>query len=226
MISTKYKATLTLAFQPKYPTYTPETFKRTMDKKGFLLSQGQARTPMGQSIPLEAFSKGDIIVIQLQNPAVQGAVPQVVFQILNNFSLKIAYDETVKELLSELKLVDSAVAGIDIRILVYVPALQDSLKSLSSILKSGMLSKLNKKFLKKNLSVTSLRLGSAFPMGQEGLEIIIEPSASNPNAEFFINLHMNTSSLETFMEFINIYEKDLIINMIGTLLGDDINAIH
>ena len=226
MISAKYKATLTLAFQPKYPTYTPETFNKTMDKKGFLLSQGQAKTPMGQAIPLEAFSKGDIIVILLPNPVVPGAVPQIVFQILNNFSLRTAYDETVKELLSELKLADSAVAGIDIRILVYVPALQDSLKSLSSILKNGILSNVSKKFSKRSLTVTSLRLGTAFPMVQEGLEIIIEPSATNPNAEFFINLHMNTSSLETFEEFINIYEKDLIINMIGILFGDDVNELH
>ena len=225
MMSAKYKTTLTLAFQPKYPTYSPEAFKRTLDKKGFLLSPAQGKTPMGQSIPLEAFSKGDIIVIQLPNTVNPAALPQIAFQLLNNFSLKTAYDETVKELLNDMKLVDGAIAGIDIRILVYVPTGLDSKDSLSAILKKGLLTKVSREF-DKPLKVTSIRLGSAFPMVQDGLEVIIEPSVTNPGTEFFINLHMNTSSMEIFEKFVEAYEKDLIANMINILAGDGNDFVH
>lgn len=215
----KNKATLTLRFQPKYPTYSPETFKKTMDRNGFLLSPGQAKNQAGSQIPLEVFSKDDLVVFQLPNPNNPGAQPEIWVQVLNNFSLEMAYNKIVKELLSEIKIGEKELSWIDVSIVIYVPTDHDPLRSLSSLLKSKTSREIGKGLVKLPMSITSIKIGSKFPMMQDGLELVVEPSATRPTEEFYINLHLNTSSVKAFESFTEDYEKGLIDNFIAMFTG-------
>lgn len=222
----EFESTQTLLFQPKYQTYTPDKFKKAMDKHGFIISQGQANTQTGSTIPLQVFSKDNITIFQFLDPKVPGVIPQVWVQVLNNFSLKDAYKQ-VMDLLSEIGLTESRISRAEVSILVYVPVDSGPMKYLTSLVREDAFSELNDKLKTFAPKVTSIRLGNQFPMGQlnqDGFEITVEPSANNPDNEFYINVHFITRSINNLKTFIDTYQNHLIGDLINILTGGGKNV--
>ncbi|MDV3244469.1 MAG: hypothetical protein LYZ66_04750 [Nitrososphaerales archaeon] len=213
---------INLAFQPKFPTFTPDTFKRILDEKGFTISQAQATSPQGQQMQVQTFSKGNLVIALVPNPVPQ-APPQIAFQVLNTASLMEVSEgtpiiDTIKDILAKLNIEPDSVGSMVFNCITAVTTAVEPIKVLTLAIKSDLLSGISKALGMEPLSVGSIVLGTAFPLTGNGLEVRLEPLVNNPQKQYYVSVVLRTDDMGEFDMFIRRFEKKVveeIIQLVG-----------
>lgn len=91
------------------------------------------------------------------------------------------------------------------------------MKGLTTGVKPELLEKITKA-LGYDLNVTSLRLGTVFPL-REGIQLTVEPLGSDPTKEFYVNVIFQTRDMKEFDKFIKKFGEDIIENIIGAMVN-------
>lgn len=210
-----------LVFLVKFPTFTPDQFNQALKAKDFLMTPSQAISPQGQPTQVQIFSKGNLLVFFAPNPQ-NPAQFQIVFQALNTVSLVYAASggvllQDIMDILARLNIVEDVVSLITFNCITRAPATIDPMKGLTAGVKPELLEKITKA-LGSNLNVTSLRLGTVFPL-QKGIQLVLEPLGSDPTKEFFVNVLFQTSDMKEFDKFIKEFGENVINDIIEAMVN-------
>ena len=211
-----------LFFQVKFPTFTPDQFSQTLKAKGFNMTPAQALSPQGQPIQVQVFSKGNLIVFFTANPQ-NPTQNQIVFQALNTVSLTSAPRsgdspiQDITDILKGLNIVEDVISLIGFNCTTRATSTIDPTKGLTSGIKPELLEKI-KKALESDVNVTSLRLGTAHPL-QKGIQLTLEPLATDPTKQFFVNVIFQTSDMKEFDGFIRRFGEDVVRTIIEAMVG-------
>jgi len=210
-----------LVFQVKFPTFTPDQFNQALKAKDFLLTPSQAISPQGQPVQVQMFSKGNLLVFFVPSPQNPPQF-QIVFQALNTVSLAYAPSggvllQDIMDILKGLNIVEDVVSLITFNCNTRAPATIDPMKGLTTGVKPELLEKITKA-LGYDLNVTSLRLGTVFPL-REGIQLTVEPLGSDPTKEFYVNVIFQTRDMKEFDKFIKKFGEDIIENIIGAMVN-------
>jgi len=212
-----------LVYQVDFLTFTPERFTQVLKEKGFQMTPTQVITPQGP-IQTQLFSKGNLMISFAQNPQNPNQF-QIVFQILNTINLISAFsgstspDQDIRTILIGLNVVDDVVSQITFNCTTRADATVEPIKGLTAGIKPELLEEIKKAFASSqfgpSLNVTSLRLGTAFPL-RKGIQLILEPWGNDPT-KFWINLIFQTKDMSEFNEFIRGFGESTIQSLLGVV---------
>jgi len=211
---------ITLVYQVKFLTFTPDQFNQVLKEKGFTMTPSQVTNPLGQIAQIQLFSKGNLVVFFAQNPQ-NPTQTQIIFQALNTVSLTSALsggtspNQNIMDILMGLNIVEDVVSQVAFNCTTRVAVELDPTKILTSGIRPALLEKITKA-LGSSLNVTSLRLGTAHPL-QKGMQLTLEPLVSNPTKELFVNVVFQTSDMAEFNEFIRGFGEDAIRSTIEAI---------
>jgi len=199
-----------LVFRTQFLTFTAELFSKALKEKNYLEVRGQIpnpRSPQAPPIPIQTFSKGNVNVFLLPT---QAQSPAVVFEILNTINLESMYKEEVKAILFALNIFPDIVSDASFNCATRTKAQTKPLDRLTSMVDQTFLNRISKNFAKK-LKVFSIRLVSAFPLEREGsFQVTVEPLATTPETEYYLNIAYRTTKMDEFDKFINDFGSDMI----------------
>lgn len=221
-MSTKHKGSqIQLVFQVNVPTFTPDQFNQVLKEKGFLMTPGQGINPQGQPMQLQIFSKGDLVIFFApvpQNPTQF----QIVFQALNTVSLMVTPSggiliEDINDILERLNIVEDVVSLISFNCSTREKADIEPAKSLTAGIKPEVLQRITKA-LGPGLNVTSLRLGTEIPL-KEGMQLILEPLATDPTRHFFVNVIYQTNDMKKFGKFVKEFGEKVIEDIVEAMVN-------
>ncbi|MFQ5821800.1 MAG: hypothetical protein ACE5I5_17575 [Candidatus Heimdallarchaeota archaeon] len=208
----QYKAVgshIQLIFQTKFPTFTPDQFSKALKDKNYIMVQSQISNPQNPQAPpirVQIFSKENVNVFLVQNKN------QIVFQILNTVNLKTIYQEISRILLS-LNVLADIILNIGFNFTTKSPAKTEPQKNLTSLVKGSFLKGIAES-VGTNLRVFSIRLATAFPLGKEGLQVILEPLGTSPRDEYYLNIIYQTTKMDEFNVFVGNFGEDMIQEII------------
>jgi hypothetical protein len=198
-----------LVFHTQFVTFTAEQFDRALKSKNYIEVRQQVLDPQGRPVSLQAFSKGDTTVFL---PPVSPPAP-VVFRIINTVNLESRYKE-VKEMLIAMNIYPNIVSLASFTCTTRTKAKSKPLERLTSLVNKTFVAKISKN-LEATMKVSSIRLGTSFPMKQEvGYEISIEPLMTNAEEEYFISIVYTTHKMDDFDKLISQFGSDLIQRII------------
>lgn len=192
-------------FNMKFPTFTPDQYKQNLVERKFTLAQRSIQNPQnpqGPPIIVPIFSKGNMNVILGQN------MQQIHFQIFNTINLTDVYKD-IKDISVSLSIFDEIIQNAGFNCLSRTKAKNKPQSTLTELTNSNFLNSLEKCFGQK-LDVVSLKLATIFPLGMEGLQVIIEPLATSPNDEYFLNIIYQTNDIKQFDNFIQRFGEKMI----------------
>lgn len=211
-----------LVFQVDYATFTPDQFNQTLKEKGFQITPVQAIGPQGQATPIQTFSKGNLIIFFVMNPLNPSQI-QIVFRVLNTVSLMSGprggmLMQDIKDILAGFNVVEDVISLVSFNCITKAVATFDPTKGLTAGVKPALLKKTTKA-LGANLKVTSLRLGTDFPL-QTGMQLTLEPLSSDPTKQFFINVVYQTKDMKELDTFIRGFGENTIQDIVGALVNE------
>jgi len=200
-----------LVFRTQFLTFTAELFNKALKEKNYLEVRGQLpnpQNPQAPPIPIQTFSKGNITVFL---PLTQAGSPNaVVFEILNNINLEPMYKEEVKAILVALNIFPDIVSDATFNCTTRTKAKTKPLDRLTSMIDQTFLERLSESFAKK-LRVCSIRLATTLPLEREGgFQVVVEPLATNPEKEYYLNIAYRTTKMDEFDKFISEFGSDMI----------------
>ena len=201
--------------QTKFLTFTPDQFMKALREKNFIKVQSQLSDPANPAAPplsVPMFSKDNVNVIYLQNRR------RIVFQILNTVNLKEIYAE-LKKIMLLLNIVSDAIRHISFVCNTRPKARTEPQKNLTSLVKPDLLKGI-KKSLGTELAVSSIRLGSSFPLEREGLQVTLEPLGTSPKDQYFLNIAFRTSDMGEFDRFIGSFGESMIREIVKEVEQD------
>jgi len=200
-----------LVFRTQFLTFTAELFSKALKEKKYLEVRGQIpnpQNPQAPPIPIQTFSKGNVTVFL---PLTQSLSPNaIVFEILNTINLEPMYKEEVKSILTALNIFPDIVSDASFNCTTRTKAKTRPLDRLTSMIDQIFLERISKNFAKK-LQVCSIRLATAFPLEREGgFQVVVEPLATNPEKEYYLNIAYKTTKMNEFDKFISEFGSDMI----------------
>lgn len=204
-----------LVFRTQFLTFTAELFNKVLKEKKYLEVRGQLpnpQIPQGPPISIQTFSKGDVTVLL---PPIQPPQPNaIVFQILNTLNLESMYKEEVKTILVALNVFPDIVSDATLSCTTRVKAKTKPLDRLTSVVNQTFLGRISKNFTAE-LKAYSIRLATTFPLKEEGgVQVIVEPLATNPEKEYYLNISYRTAKMNEFDRFISEFGSDMIQRII------------
>jgi hypothetical protein len=199
-----------LLFQTQFLTFTPDQFGKALKDRSFLEVRSQMPNPANPQMPIsiQSFSKDNMTVMLLPpNPPDQS--PIVLFQVLNTINLEQKYKE-IKEILVSLNIYPEIIASSRFKCTTRTKAKTNPKDRLTSLVEPTFLKKMSEN-LSKELKVFSIRFASDIPLGREGgCQVIIEPLATNPNAEYYVEISYIALDIGEFDKFISEFGSDMI----------------
>jgi hypothetical protein len=202
-------STLSLLFQSKAITFTPDTFTKLFQEHGFTVTEGLAQistNPAAMPVKTIYFSKGNLMVYY--NPAEF----LVIFQILNTLNFSQIYESDIKPVLARLNFVPEVVQMMGLICGTKITSEKSPTLSISSLVKNEFISKIS-----SLVGVTNLRPFTMRVVGgesDEGLDLDIEPLATDQEHTFYFTLSYKTSDNSKFNNFVSMFNEDLIKNII------------
>lgn len=198
-----------LVFHTQFVTFTPEQFDRALKTRNYIEVRQQVLDPQGRPVPLQTFSKGDTIVFL---PPVAAPAP-VYFRIINTVNLESRYKE-ITEMLIAMNIYPNIISSASFTCTTRIKAKSKPLERLTSIVNKTFVAKVSKN-LEAPMKVSAIRLGTSFPMKQEGgYEVSIEPLMTNAEEEYFMSILYTTHKMDDFDKFINQFGSDMIQRII------------
>lgn len=198
-----------MVFQTKFPTFTPDQFGKALKDKNYIVVQSQItnpQNPQAPPIPIQIFSKENVNVFLIQNKN------EVVFQVLNTVNLETIYQE-ISRILVSLNVLADIVLSIRFNFQTKSKATTPPQENLTSLVKHEFLEGI-KKSLGKNLQVYTIRLATEFPLGKEGMQVVLEPLAANPKDDYYLNITYQTTDLNDFNGFVLSFGEEMIQKII------------
>jgi len=198
-----------LVFRSQFVTFTADQFNNALKDKSYLFAPGQISDPTNpqKRFPIQTFSKGDMTVfLAPDNP------PPIVFRIINTLNLESKYKE-VKEVLNSLNMYSNIISEATFMCTTKALASSEPQERLTKMVDTAFVKKISENF-GAEMRVFSIKLGSTFPITQEGCQLIIEPLMTNPENEYFLNITYRTRSISDFDKFVSEFGTDLIQRII------------
>jgi hypothetical protein len=198
-----------LVFQTQFVTFTPEQFMRALKDRNYMEIRGQIADSHGQPISIQTFSKGDTTVFL---PSASLPSP-IVFRIINTVSLESRYKE-VNDLLVAMNIYPNIISTASFTCMTKAKAKTHPVDKLTSIVDKTFVDRISKN-LGTEMKVISVRLGTSFPMKQEGgYEVTIEPLMTNAEEEYFVSIVFRTHKMDEFSKFIDQFGSNMIQKII------------
>ena len=198
-----------LVFQTQFLTFTPDQFSKALTERKYLEVRTQIANPLNPQAPIsvQSFSKENVTV--LLPPPIPPNPNPIVFQILNTINLEQKYKE-VKDILIALNIFPEIISNSSFRCTTRTQSKTNPQDRLTSLVDSTFLKKISKN-LSTNLKVFSIRFVTVFPLEREGgCQVIIEPLATNPNKEYYLEIIYVTTKINEFDRFISEFGSDMI----------------
>jgi hypothetical protein len=198
-----------IVFQTKFPTFTPDQFGKALKDKKYMVVQSQISDPQNPQAPpiaIQVFSKDNVNVFLVQNRN------EIVFQVLNTVNLEKIYPE-ISRILISLNVLSDIILGIRFNFTTKSKAKTPPRDNLTSLVKKEFLEGITKS-LGKKLEVFTIRLATEFPLGQEGMQVVLEPLATSPKDEYYLNIAYQTKDLNGFNRFVRKFGEEMIQKII------------
>jgi len=202
-----------LVFQTQFLTFTPDQFSKVMKERNYLEIRSHIANPMSPQTPIsiQSFSKENVTV--LLPPAIPPNPNPIVFQILNTINLGQKYKE-VNDILVSLNIFPEIISNSSFKCTTRTKAETNPQDRLTSLVDSTFLKKISKN-ISANFKVFSIRFANVFPLEREGgCHVIIEPLATNPDKEYYLEIVYVTTKKSELDKFINEFGSDMIQRII------------
>jgi len=199
-------SSVTLLFQAKYATFTPDQFNRAFRDRNFTLTQGPASissNPAARQVQTAYFSKDNLIVFYNANENL------IIFQIVNTLDFNQLYETEIKRILVDLNFVEEAANMIGLECTTRVRSQKSPNDSLTSLVKNEFLQNVNKIVGLNDLGVFTITLNSTKPL-EESLRITLEPLVTDPTGTYIVALIYRTNQTSKFNEFVTIFGVDMV----------------
>jgi hypothetical protein len=126
--------------------------------------------------------------------------------------------QDIKDILAGFNVVEDVISLISFNCNTKAAAAFDPVKGLTDGIKPTLMKK-TMKALGTNLNVTSLRLGTDFPL-QMGMQLTLEPLSNDPKKQFFINVVFQTKDMKALDTFVRGFGENTIQDIIGALTNE------
>ena len=203
-------ANVTLLFQSKYQTFTPEQFITTFQKLGFVQTKGSANisaNPAAQAVPTTMFSKQNLIVLYNPNENL------IIFQIINTLDFNPLYEDKILKILASLNFNPTSVSLMGIDATTQVHDVKYPIATLSSLTKPEFIADLNTLSGDGDMVVSGIKLGTV-GSEKESLSINLEPLQTDPSGSYFIAIAYRTKESDKFNEFVKDFGAKMIEDII------------
>lgn len=196
-----------LLFKSKYMTFTPSQFNNTFKELNFLPSQGplvQSNIPNAPPVPTTLFSKDNLVVVY--NPVEF----LLIFQILNTVDFQGIYNREIIPILARLNLVEDAVSTRSIECTTQIRVKKSPIDMINSLVEKKFMNEMNAIVGMNSLKATTLRIVTAFPFADEGLQILMEPLATDSTGSYYLQIVFRTQETSKFNEFVNRFGTNML----------------
>lgn len=206
-----------LTFQTKFQTFTADQFNRALKDKNYLMTQGQINTPQPpQQFIAQIFSKENL------NVFINPTTNQIFFQILNTVNPLVLIENEIKQILISLNVVQEVIFSIIFNCTTTVYTDVEPVKSLTGLLNPDLLNNISNT-LNTKLTVASIKLSTSYPLeGGEGIQLILEPLATNPKKQYFVTIVHITNDMDKFDSFIRKFGDKLVQEIIGQVIKKNV----
>lgn len=198
---------VTLMFKSKYITFTPSQFNTTFKELNYLQSQGPlvpSNIPNTPPVPTTLYSKENLVVIYNPIEAL------LIFQILNTVDFQPIYEKEVIPILIRLNLVENAVSTRTLECATQIRVENNPMDSINSLVEKKFMDGLTSIFGMEPLKAITLRINTAFPFADEGLQILIEPLVSDPTGTFYMHIVFRTLETSKFNNFVSRFGTNML----------------
>jgi hypothetical protein len=188
-------------------TFTPSQFNNTFKELNFLSSQGplvQSNIPNAPPVPTTLFSKDSLVVVY--NPVEF----LLIFQILNTVDFQSIYNREIIPILARLNLVEEAVSMRSIECTTQIRVKKSPIEMINSLIEKKFMSEMSSILGMSPLKATTLRIVTSFPFADEGLQILMEPLATDATGSYYLQIIFRTQETSKFDEFINRFGTPMI----------------
>lgn len=198
-----------LIFRAKFATFTPDQFRKALKDEHYIevrQAMPNPQNPQAQPVIVHMFSKENVNVFLSPIPNT------IIFQVLNVVNLKETYKEITKILVS-LNIYPEIISRAILNCNTRSKAKTQPQKNLTSLVQKDFLEEISKD-LGRKLEVSSIRLSTAFPLGTEGLQVLLEPLGTSPKDEYYLNIIYQTPDKKKFDAFVNKFGDNIIQEII------------